>query len=234
MGFNTAAGATLAIGNIATGANYSTDTYTAIGQITNIPEFGRKYAEVKFSPIATRGVKKVKGSYDEGSVDIDLARDPSDAGQALALIARDVDAAYNFKLTFNDASAPSSAIITMTIASPGVITDTAHGLPANTPLKFTTTGALPTGLTAGTTYYLVPIDANTYSVSATSGGSAINTTGTQSGVHTRTTVPAASFITFAAMVSSFTNIVGSVDSVMMRKMSLLIESGTGIETAKIP
>ncbi|MFN3335039.1 MAG: hypothetical protein ACK47M_21265, partial [Caldilinea sp.] len=40
----------------------------------------------------------------------------------------------------------------------------------------TTTGALPTGLTAGGTYYLIAagLAANTFRVSATAGGSAIS------------------------------------------------------------
>ena len=83
-----------------------------------------------------------------------------------------------------------SSIVTMTIASPGVITWTNHGLVAGTPIIFATTGALPTGLVAGTTYYVVPtIAANTFSVAATIGGAAIVTSGTQSGVHTATAQP---------------------------------------------
>lgn len=79
-----------------------------------------------------------------------------------------------------------TASVTISIASPGVITDTAHGLAANTPLRFETTGALPTGLIAGTTYYVKTVlSANTYTVSATSGGTVIATTGSQSGSHTR-------------------------------------------------
>lgn len=74
--------------------------------------------------------------------------------------------------------------VTMTIASPGVVTWTAHGLAADTPIAFTTTGALPTGLVAGTTYYLKTVDANSFQLAATAGGTAINTSGTQSGVHT--------------------------------------------------
>lgn len=78
------------------------------------------------------------------------------------------------------------ATVTMTIASPGVITWAEHGRSANDPIKFSTTGALPTGLTAGTTYFVVSasITTNTFQVSATAGGAAINTSGTQSGVHT--------------------------------------------------
>lgn len=74
--------------------------------------------------------------------------------------------------------------ITMTIATPCVVTFAAHGLAADTPIIFLTTGALPTGITAGTTYYVKSPLAGSFNVSATAGGAAINTTGTQSGTHT--------------------------------------------------
>lgn len=73
---------------------------------------------------------------------------------------------------------------TVTIASPGVWTTATHGLSNGAAVSITTTGALPTGLTAGTTYYLVSTGGTSFSLAATPGGSAINTTGTQSGVHT--------------------------------------------------
>lgn len=81
---------------------------------------------------------------------------------------------------------PNDATCTITIASPGVITRNSHGLSANHPVSFTTTGALPTGLVASTTYYVVgsSITTNTFQVSATPGGAAINTSGSQSGTHT--------------------------------------------------
>lgn len=74
--------------------------------------------------------------------------------------------------------------VTMTIASPCVITDSSHGRSANDTVIFTTTGALPTGLTAGTVYYIKDPTTDTYNVSATPGGAAINTSGSQSGTHT--------------------------------------------------
>lgn len=80
----------------------------------------------------------------------------------------------------------STSTVTMTIASPCVVTWTAHGLAANTPISFATDGALPTGLTAGTVYYVLAPAANSFNVSATPGGAAINTSGTQSGTHTAT------------------------------------------------
>jgi hypothetical protein len=79
------------------------------------------------------------------------------------------------------------ATITVTIASPGVVTWTSHGLSTNDPVVFYTTGALPTGITAGTIYYATVTGANTFTISATVGGAAINTTGSQSGTHTAST-----------------------------------------------
>jgi microcystin-dependent protein len=81
-------------------------------------------------------------------------------------------------------SAPSQAM-TVTIASPGVVTATAHGLAVNDRVKLTTTGALPTGLAAATYYYVAEVlTANTITLKLTDGGAAINTSGTQSGTHT--------------------------------------------------
>ncbi len=79
-----------------------------------------------------------------------------------------------------------SATVTITIASPAVVTWTAHGLLESQSVVFSTTGALPTGLTPGVVYYVVgaSITTDTFQVSATPGGAAINTSGAQSGVHT--------------------------------------------------
>lgn len=81
-----------------------------------------------------------------------------------------------------------SSTVTITIASPGVVTWTAHGLANGATVVLSTTGALPTGLTAGTTYYVVNSATDTFELAATSGGASINTSGTQSGVHTAVAV----------------------------------------------
>lgn len=78
-----------------------------------------------------------------------------------------------------------TAVVTISIAAPGVVSYTAHGLQAGAPLKFSTTGLLPTGLLPDTLYYVIAagLTANAFQLSATKGGAAINTSGTQSGVH---------------------------------------------------
>ncbi len=79
-----------------------------------------------------------------------------------------------------------SATITMTSANPGVTTYTAHGMATtSTPIRYRTTGALPTNIVAGTVYYIRNIATNTFRMANTPGGGSINTTaGTQSGTHT--------------------------------------------------
>ncbi len=73
---------------------------------------------------------------------------------------------------------------TVTIASPAVVTRTAHGLANDDPVYFTTTGALPTGITHRQVYFARNVTANTFELAATAGGASINTSGTQSGTHT--------------------------------------------------
>ncbi len=84
-----------------------------------------------------------------------------------------------------------SATVTVTIASPAVVTWTGHPLAIGSPVSLATTGALPTGLSAATTYYVIAAgySTNSFEVSATVGGAAINTSGSQSGTHTATYAP---------------------------------------------
>jgi hypothetical protein len=70
--------------------------------------------------------------------------------------------------------------VSLSIATPCVMTTTIT-LADKTPITFTTTGALPTGLLPGVTYYLKYVTATTYNLATTVGGSSINTSGSQSG-----------------------------------------------------
>ncbi len=74
---------------------------------------------------------------------------------------------------------------TTPVASPGTVSLSAHGFVADDSVTFTTGGTLPTGITAGTPYYVISsgLTTNAFRISATVGGSAINFTGTTSGTH---------------------------------------------------
>lgn len=78
-----------------------------------------------------------------------------------------------------------SQAVSITINSPAVVGHSGHVLPEGEPVFLTTTGALPTGLSPSTTYYVkTPVAGSSYNLSLTPGGAAINTSGTQSGIHT--------------------------------------------------
>jgi hypothetical protein len=83
---------------------------------------------------------------------------------------------------WNAAIGTQPSTVTITIASPAVVTGTIP-FSENTAIVFQTTGALPTGLLVGTIYYVKNVVGLTYNLSATPGGTAITTTGTQSGTH---------------------------------------------------
>jgi len=62
-------------------------------------------------------------------------------------------------------NAYSTASVTITAATPGVVTWTAHGFATGQRIRFTV-GTLPTGLTVNVTYWVTVIDANTFSLSS--------------------------------------------------------------------
>lgn len=88
--------------------------------------------------------------------------------------------------TTTGSSTNTLGTFTVTIANPAVFTLTSHGLVAGDVIQLSTTGALPTGLSAATNYYVIAtgLTTNTFEVSATRGGTAITTTGSQSGTQT--------------------------------------------------
>lgn len=93
----------------------------------------------------------------------------------------------------------SLGAVTVTLASPGVWTRVAHGLSIGDPVFITTTGALPTGVTAGTQYYVMTVPtADTFTLGTTrtinvngvpTVTTAVNTSVSQSGVHTLSWAP---------------------------------------------
>lgn len=91
--------------------------------------------------------------------------------------------------------------VTISIASPCVFTLSSHNLAVGDTITPYTSGALPTGLASGTTYYVKTVPtSDTFTVSATASGSAINTSGTQSGTHTITSNNTTTFVGFKSEV----------------------------------
>jgi hypothetical protein len=144
----------------------------------------RNFAEVGFSNSATVANNlNMRALFAGGAVTVL-------AGQQLRII-------YQFQVTlspttpqaktFNITGWPSLEQTVTPDETTDIFTLTAHGFTANMPLSFVGTTA-PTGLTFGTTYYARDITTNTFKVSATPGGAAINftTNGTNVKVKTHT------------------------------------------------
>ncbi len=80
-------------------AGYAALTFTAVGEVTNAGEFGREFTLVTHNPLYTRGTQKLKGSFNEGSISLQLGLDTDDAGQVLMKAAALSDSLYAFKVT---------------------------------------------------------------------------------------------------------------------------------------
>jgi len=191
-------------------AAFAADSYTEVTPMETIGDFGDSSTDVKFLGIGDSRAQHLKGSKDAGVQTLTAGFDATDDGQIAMKAAYLSPQDFNAKIVFNDAPVARSATVTVTIAAPGVFTWTAHGLAVGDAVQFTTTGALPTGITASTTYYVKTVaSADTFTVAATAGGSAITTTGTQSGVHTATTIPSGTIAYYRGKVMAFKRVMGT-------------------------
>jgi hypothetical protein len=102
MSVNTAAGTKYYVSANAPatydGTGYAALTWTQVGEITSIGEYGREYTEVTHQPLASRAQQKLKGGYQEGTMPLGLALDTDDAGQIIMRAAVNSDTAISHKI----------------------------------------------------------------------------------------------------------------------------------------
>lgn len=213
-------------------ADFSGQTWVEIDGWKTAGTTGDSAEEINTQLINRGRATKQKGTRDAGTMENTFAIIGGDAGQAALKAAEKTKSNYAFKIVYADTPTVKASTVTITIAAPGVISWTAHGLAEGTPVKLTTTGALPTGLTAATTYYVKSPTTDAFSLSATSGGAAITTSSTQSGTHTATTVPAPSEERFIALVMSAMRAGGEANATMDLTVSLSVNS-IYVETAAL-
>lgn len=103
MSVRTSAGTTIGISSSApatfNATGYDALTFTSIGEVTDLGEFGREYNLVTHNPLASRGTVKKKGSFNEGTTTVAVGLDTDDAGQILVKTASTSDSDYYFKIT---------------------------------------------------------------------------------------------------------------------------------------
>ena len=84
-----------------------------------------------------------------------------------------------------DPSPLNAGVGTISIASPAVVTITNHGLITGQRVYIATNGSLPTGLEMDQEYFVIKLTNNTFNLSLSNiSYTPINTSGTQSGIHT--------------------------------------------------
>jgi len=94
----------------------------------------------------------------------------------------------------------ANPVVSMTIASPCVVTLASHGLSNGDRVNFFTSDSLPTGVIQGQAYYVLTVTANTFTFSQTLNGTPVNSSGTQSGVQTMTSGNTTTFIGMASEI----------------------------------
>jgi len=106
----------------------------------------------------------------------------------LAKLASDLDLTYSTSDTWHVALiADTRSLFVFTAdASANTLTATGNDLVDGLPVQLTTTSSLPAPLTTGTTYYVRDRSGDTFKLSATAGGAAIDLINTGSGTHTIT------------------------------------------------
>lgn len=85
-------------------AGFEALSWDEVAEITDLGEFGREYNQVTHSPLRSRRVVKRKGSFNEGSITIPMARDADDQGQALLTAASLSDESYSYCIQLQDGS----------------------------------------------------------------------------------------------------------------------------------
>lgn len=87
-------------------AGYEALSWTEVGDVTDIPQFGTVYAEVTHKPVGDRKTYKFKGSYDEGAIALVMAKGTadgaSDGGQDILETFLSSDDDLSMKIEMND------------------------------------------------------------------------------------------------------------------------------------
>lgn len=108
MAIASTTGAKIYIGPINTSAadetTYAGLSYTEIGEVESIGEFGDQASTITFTSLGDARVRKRKGVRDAGDLNVVCANDPLDAGQIACIAAQATENTYAFKVLLADAA----------------------------------------------------------------------------------------------------------------------------------
>lgn len=219
-------GRRVANGGTVTAADFSGAVWTKINGLASLGDLGLTQNWVTQSFVDEGIDLSAKGTRSGNEMTNTFAYDPNDPGQIALRAAIASCSNYEFKLEAGAGCIPTSTV-TITNAEPAVVTAAGgHGLTVGSPIVFSTTGTLPTGLTAGTTYYVISagFSVTAFQVSATPGGSAVDTSGAGSGTHTVSGQPAGATALFIALAGEGTRSGGDANTASLQTYPLQINS----------
>lgn len=107
MAFTSGTGAKIFIGPVNSTANtasaYAALTYTEIGEVDSMSEFGPQSSVITFASLGDAIMRKAKGVRDNGDATIVVANDPRDPGQIALVAAEKTNFQYAVKVLAADA-----------------------------------------------------------------------------------------------------------------------------------
>lgn len=112
MAMTTSAGTKVSIGTTSPktdATTYAADTWTPIANISDVGEAGSESEIVTLKLVDQMYTRKLKGSRDNGQMELVVARDSSDPGYQALVAAEQASAAYNFKVELNDKPATGAS-----------------------------------------------------------------------------------------------------------------------------
>jgi len=107
MSVNTSAGASIFIGPAtaaepANAAAYEGLTWTEIGEVESLGDFGDSSAVINFTSLKDARVRKLKGARDAGDLPLVVGYDAFDVGQLALIAAEATKFGYAFKVVLDD------------------------------------------------------------------------------------------------------------------------------------
>ena len=172
-------------------ADFAGTTWVPIRGLYNVGELGGEQTINEFELIDEVWMRKAKGGRNGGTMTNQFIPMANDPGQILFKAAIENCLPYKFKIERGADCAPQS-VVTISVADPAVVEWPDHGLFANQPVVFVNEGgALPTGITASTPYYVLAsgLTADEFTVSLTEGGTPVAVTAAGTGVNTAVASP---------------------------------------------
>jgi len=202
--------------------------WTEISGWTQSGSLGDTQQMISQDFIDSNRTRQIKGTLVGASMENTFAPRQNDPGQIKFKQAIESCSPYAFKVEWG-AGCAADDIVTVSVGTPAVVTwQNGHGLEAGSPVIFTPTGGtLPTGLVAGTVYYVLSagLTPTTFNVSATPGGSAVATTaaGTATSI-TATAQPAGQTDLFYGLAMPGSKSGGAANTPLLRSWSIAVDS----------